>query len=359
MTQQESRYRYSIPKSDYRECYEASAQRDARCDGQFFLAVKTTGIFCRPSCPARQPLFENCEFHATAEASLLAGFRPCLRCKPLNHPDETSDVITRLISAVEQDPSRRWRDADFDELGMHASTARRHFRRHFGMTFVQYARARRLGVVFKAIRQGDRVINAQLESGFESGSGFRDAFSRIMGAAPVNAHTQTLLQVEWLDTPLGPMIAIAEETALWLLEFADRRGLEREIERLRVAHRAAILPGSTAVHAQLAGELSQYFSGECLSFKTSFDARGSDFRRSVWQALISIPPGQTRSYGQLAAKLGRPSAVRAVAQANGANQLSLIVPCHRVIGADGSLTGYGGGLDRKRWLLEHEARFSG
>lgn len=354
MTRQDPRYR--IPESEYRACYEASARRDASQDGQFFLAVTTTGIFCRPSCPARQPLFENCEFHATAEAALLAGFRPCLRCKPMHHPDETSEVITRLIEAVEQDPARRWRDADFDALGMHASTARRHFRRRFGMTFVQYARARRLGVAFKAIRQGEPVIHAQLESGFDSGSGFRDAFSRIMGAAPVNARGQNLMQAEWIDTPLGPMVAIADEEALWLLEFANRRGLEREIERMRQNHKVAIVPGSTAIHAQLSEDLDRYFSGECLSFTTAIGVRGSEFRRQVWQALVRIPAGQTRSYGQLAQALGRPTAVRAVAQANGANQLSLIVPCHRVIGADGSLTGYGGGLDRKRWLLEHEAR---
>jgi AraC family transcriptional regulator of adaptative response/methylated-DNA-[protein]-cysteine methyltransferase len=225
------------------------------------------------------------------------------------------------------------------------------------MTFVEYARARRLGAAFKAIRTGERVIMAQLDAGYESGSGFRDAFARIMGAPPASTTARALFAA-WLDTPLGPMIALSDEAALHLLEYADRRGLERQIERLRVRAKAGIVPGRTAPIAQIEAELAAYFDGSSMRFETPLARLGSTFQNAVWDALLAIPPGQTRSYADLARTIGRPEAVRAAAQANGANQLAIVVPCHRVISADGALCGYGGGLPRKRWLLDHERRWA-
>jgi AraC family transcriptional regulator of adaptative response/methylated-DNA-[protein]-cysteine methyltransferase len=329
--------------------------RDPEYDGVFYVGVRTTGVFCRPTCPARKPKRENCEFFADAQAALLASYRPCARCRPLSHPNETSDVVRRLVAAVERDPDRRWRDADFDALAVHASTARRQFRKRFGMTFIAYARARRLGGAFKAIRNGQRVIDAQLGAGFQSGSGFRDAFTRIMGGPPAKGVTRALFAA-WLDTPLGPMTAVADEHALHLLEYVDRRGLEREIERLRLRLKAGIAPGRTAPIAQIETELAAYFGGRTLQFSTPLARRGSPFQNAVWDALLTIPPGTTWSYAELARAVGRPRAVRAVAQANGANVFAIVIPCHRVINANGALGGYGGGLPRKRWLLDHERR---
>jgi AraC family transcriptional regulator of adaptative response/methylated-DNA-[protein]-cysteine methyltransferase len=334
-------------------CYAALLGRDADYDGVFYVGVRTTGIFCRPICPARKPKRENCEFFADAQAALLAAYRPCERCRPLSHPNETSDVVRRLVAAVEREPLKRWRDADFDALAVHASTARRQFQRRFGMTFVEYARARRLGSAFKAIRSGERVIDAQLDAGFESPSGFRDAFARIMGAPPASRATRALFAA-WLDTPLGPMTAVADEHALHLLEFVDRRGLEREIERLRHRQKAGIAPGRTAPIAQIEQELAAYFAGRALTFATPLARCGSPFQNAVWDALKTIPPGETWSYARLARAVGRPQAVRAAGTANGANTLAIVIPCHRVINASGELGGYGGGLPRKRWLLEHE-----
>ena len=223
------------------------------------------------------------------------------------------------------------------------------------MTFVAYARARRLGSAFKAIRSGERVIDAQLTAGFESGSGFRDAFTRIMGAPPAERASRVLFAA-WIDTPLGPMTAIADEHALHLLEFVDRRGLEREIERLRLRAKAGITPGRTAPIEQIERELAAYFSGRSLTFSTRLARAGSPFQNAVWDALLTIPPGETWSYAQLARAVGRPRAVRAVGTANGCNQLAIVIPCHRVINTSGELGGYAGGLPRKRWLLEHERR---
>lgn len=338
------------------EYYQALLDKNPEYEGIFYVGVKTTGVFCRPTCPARKPKFENCEFFETAQQALLASFRPCQRCRPLSHPHQVSELVQTLVNAVEADPSRRWKERDFQELSVDTSTARRQFKKRFGMTFVEYARARRMGLAMKQIRKGDAVIEAQLDAGYESSSGFRDAFSRIMGAAPTRLGDRHILKASWLDTKLGPMIAIADETALYLLEFVDRRGLEREVERLRKRTKSAILPGITNPIRSIETELSQYFEGRLQVFKTPLCFLGSPFQKHVWEELQKIPFGETRSYAQLATLIGKPSAFRAVANANGANQFAIVIPCHRVINSNGDLGGYGGGLPRKKWLIAHETQ---
>jgi AraC family transcriptional regulator, regulatory protein of adaptative response / methylated-DNA-[protein]-cysteine methyltransferase len=338
------------------EYYRALLDKNPDYEGVFFVGVKTTGVFCRPTCPARKPKFENCEFYETAKEALLASFRPCERCRPLSPPHEVSKLVQMLVEAVEAHPEKRWKEQDFKTLCVDMSTARRQFKKRFGMTFVQYARARRMGIAMKQIRSGSSVIDAQLSTGYESSSGFRDAFSRILGKAPTLLKEEAILKAAWIDTKLGPMVAVADDEALYLLEFVDRRGLEREIERLRAHY--AVIPGRTAPIEEIERELAQYFEGRLEDFKTPVQLLGSDFQRSVWEELRKIPIGETRSYLELAKALKRPSACRAVARANGANVLALIIPCHRVIQSDGELGGYGGGIARKKWLLEHEKRFS-
>lgn len=338
------------------EYYHALLDKNPEYEGIFYVGVKSTGVFCRPSCPARKPKFENCEFFETAQEALLASFRPCKRCRPLSHPNQVSELVTTLVNAVEENPEKRWKERDFQELSVDESTARRQFKKRFGMTFVEYARARRMGIAMKQIREGDSVIDAQLDAGYESSSGFRDAFSRIMGAAPTRLGHHHSLKASWLDTRLGPMIAIGDEEALYLLEFVDRRGLEREVERLRKRTESAILPGVTAPIRSIEKELNQYFEGHLKEFKTPLHFLGSPFQKRVWEELQNIPFGETRSYAGLAATIGKPSAFRAVANANGANQFAIVIPCHRVINSNGELGGYGGGLPRKKWLINHEKK---
>jgi AraC family transcriptional regulator of adaptative response/methylated-DNA-[protein]-cysteine methyltransferase len=336
-----------------RRFYEALMQRDSDFDGVVYFGIKSTGVFCRPVCTARKPKFENCQFFQSAQEALLAGFRPCKRCRPLGLPGEPSTVVKRLVDAVEAEPEKRWTDRHFRELGVDSSTARRHFKRRFGMTFVAYARSRRMGLAMEQIRAGQSVIESQLDAGYESGSGFRDAFSRILGAPP-RGFNGPVFQSDWIDTQLGPMLAVADSKALFLLEFTDRRGLERDIQRLRSRTGAAIVPGGNEIIASIKRELNQYFSGTTLSFATPFELVGTEFEKRAWRNLLQIPVGEVRSYAQQAAAIGSPTSVRAVARANGANRLAIIVPCHRIIGASGELTGYGGGLARKKWLLDHE-----
>ncbi len=345
-----------ITPENKKKYYQALLKKDANYEGIFFVGVKTTGVFCRPTCPARKPRFENCEFFENAEQALLASFRPCKRCQPLCYPKQISKLVQTLVEEVEKNPEKRWRDKDFQELSIDAVTARRQFKKRFGMTFVAYARARRMGIAMKQIREGETVINAQLSTGYESGSGFRDAFSRIMGAAPIKQGKTNLLQASWLDTPLGPMIAIADEKVLYLLEFVDRRGLEREIERLRKKTGSAIIPGHNKPIHLIKNELQAYFMGELKQFTTPIVFLGSDFQKRVWEELLKIPYGETRSYSDIASTIGKRRAFRAVARANGSNQFAIIVPCHRVINQDGCLGGYGGGVSRKKWLINHEKK---
>ncbi|KHE66850.1 methylated-DNA--[protein]-cysteine S-methyltransferase, partial [Halobacillus sp. BBL2006] len=183
---------------------------------------------------------------------------------------------------------------------------------------------------------------------------FRDAFSKIMGTPPALAGEKKVFKASWLDTPLGPMVAIADERALFLLEFVDRRGLERELERLREKTNAAIIPGHTEPILSIGEELSLYFKGELTHFHTPLGNLGTPFQKRVWEELKTIPRGETRSYSEIASAIGRPSSYRAVARANGANQIAIVIPCHRVINASGELGGYGGGLTRKKWLVHHE-----
>jgi len=337
-----------------KEYYQALLDKNSEYEGIFFVGIKTTGVFCRPTCSARKPKFENCEFFTSAKEALLASFRPCKRCHPLFPANQASNLIQILVEAVEKNPEKRWKNRDFRELSIDVSTARRQFKKRFGMTFVEYARARRMGIAMKQIREGSSVIDAQLSTGYESSSGFRDAFSRIMGAAPTKLKAEHILKASWLNTPLGSMLAIANEEALYLLEFVDRRGLEREVERLRQKTHAAIIPGSTRPIRSIEKELNQYFEGKLKQFNTPLFLLGSSFQIRVWEELIKIPFGETRSYSDIAQAIGRPSSYRAVARANGANQLAIIIPCHRVINTDGSLSGYGGGVVRKKWLIDHE-----
>lgn len=175
-----------------------------------------------------------------------------------------------------------------------------------------------------------------------------------MGATPTRLDDSLILRASWLDTQLGPMMAIADDNELYLLEFVDRRGLEREVERLRTRLQAAIIPGQTTPIQSIENELSQYFEGMLTEFKTPLHLMGSPFQKSVWEQLQKIPAGETSSYADIALALGKPTAYRAVAQANGANQLAIVIPCHRVINVSGELGGYGGGVARKEWLLNHE-----
>ena len=347
---------FSPPSHD--TLYKALIARDPAHDGKIFVCVGTTGIFCRLTCPARKPLSENCVFRSSVRECLEAGFRPCKRCHPLHSAAEADPIVGKLLGLLDAEPGRRWRESDIAALGFDLSTVRRSFKRHFDMTFLDMARQYRLREGFLTLSGGERVIEAQLDSGFSSPSAFREAFARLLGCAPGTLKPGGMLQASWIPTPLGDMIAVSGTTHLHLLEFVDRKALPAELGALQKALKAPLGLGSTAPVAQARDELTAYFSGKSAVFLTPLAAQGTDFTRKVHRALCSIPAGETRSYADIAVQIGQPGAVRAVARANGANRIALLIPCHRVIGADGSLTGYGGGLWRKQRLIETERQFS-
>lgn len=336
--------------------YDALLRRDAAYDGFAYVCVSSTGIFCRFTCPARKPKRENCTFRETVGECLDAGFRPCKRCRPMLRVKGNDPTVTRLLEALDREPQRRWRESDIEAMGLDRSTVRRAFKRQFGMSFLDIARQRRIALAAESLVTGADVIEAQLDAGFESGSGFRAAITQLFGEAPQNLRGKTLLKADWIETPIGPMMAITCDHALHLLEFLDRPALPAEIRRLQKNNSCGIVMGRTSVTDRIERELARYFDGHHDGFETPIAGHGTPFERMVWNELRRIPVGTVRSYSDQAKVLGRDSAVRAVARANGANQIAIVIPCHRVIGANGLLTGYGGGLWRKRWLLEHEKR---
>jgi AraC family transcriptional regulator of adaptative response/methylated-DNA-[protein]-cysteine methyltransferase len=328
---------------------------DASFDGVFWTAVLTTGIFCRPTCSARKPRPENVEFYGSTRGALEAGFRPCLRCRPLEPRGTPPDWLHDLVQELESDPSRRWTGRDLEELGLSPERVRRWFQSHHGITFHAYSRARRLGEALGRIRQGEEVSRAAYAQGYDSLSGFQEAFRKLLGAPPTELLDARTVRVTRILTPLGPMLVGATDESLCLLEFIDRRMLETQLKRLRDRLGAVLIPGSNPATRTMEEELAAYFARDLSEFSLPLETPGTEFQRTVWEALRDIPYGTTASYGDVARNIGRPTAVRAVARANGDNRIAIVIPCHRVIGSDGTLTGYGGGLWRKRRLLELES----
>jgi len=341
---------------DEKIMYQALFDKDDSFEGLFFLGVRSTGIFCRPGCPARKPKKENVDFFPGSKDALLAGYRPCKRCRPMEPKDLTPPAIQRLLADLGADPQQQFKDADLQRYGLQPSQVRRWFKKHHGLTFQGYLRSLRIGRSLGRLHAGEKVIDTAFASGYESLSGFTGAFKKKMGRSPAQSSGIPVIVLARLVTPLGPMIAGATAQGVCLLEFSDRRMLETQLARLEKRFQARLLPGPSDHLDALRRELGLYFQGRLREFKVPLVMAGTEFQKKVWRALQAIPYGQTRSYKQQAIMIDQPRAVRAVGRANGDNSISIIIPCHRVIGDDGRLTGYGGGLWRKRFLLDLEQK---
>lgn len=344
-----------MKKLTFQEKYNAIGKKDSSYEGIFITAVKTTGIFCRPSCRARKPKRENVIFYDTTQEALQNGYRPCKVCKPMEKLDETPEYVKSIMKELHQNPYLKIKDFDLRQRGIEPSQISRWFKKHHNITFHAYHRQLRINSAFNSINSGNSVTDSAFDSGYESLSGFNDSYRSVFGEPPSNANEKTVLNIVRFTSPVGPMFACASKKGICLLEFTDRRMLETEFKDLRKRLNAVILPGENPHldHVQL--EMKEYFAGKRKTFTVPLHTPGTDFRKSVWDILMKIPYGETRSYKEQAVALGNPKAVRAVASANGHNRIAVIIPCHRVIGSDGSLTGYGGGLHRKKWLLDLES----
>jgi len=341
---------------DFDTMYNALLQKDSTYEGIFFVGVKTTGIFCRPTCWARKPKKENVEFLGTTREALQHGYRPCKKCQPLSFRGEIPAWLQPLIDEVNGTFGIRLKDADIRQRGMDSNRVRRWFKKHQGITFQSYLRTLRIGQAFGRIRYGEKVIDAAFDSGYESLSGFTESFKSTVGCSPNQSHHRNLITITRIQTPLGLMLAGATDQGICLLEFVDRRMLETQLKRLNTLLQARCVPGNHQHFEALNVQMKEYFAGTRRTFDLPLVLPGTPFQQSVWKALRTIPYGTTRSYQEQAEFLGKPAAIRAVGKANGDNRIGIIIPCHRVIGKNGKLVGYGGGLWRKKYLLEHELK---
>jgi AraC family transcriptional regulator of adaptative response/methylated-DNA-[protein]-cysteine methyltransferase len=333
--------------------WQAVIERDRSAAGSFVFGVRSTGVFCRPGCPSRRPGRAQVEFFETIDGAIEAGYRACLRCKPTELPAERQLVerVRTLIDEAEEAPTL---DYLARETGVSASHLQRVFKAETGSTPKQFAAAVRLERFKCRLRTGDSVTAATYDAGFGSSRALYETATRSLGMQPrtYQRHGRGE-QISYAVVPsdLGPMILAATRYGLCFV------GWDESPETLAAELRsefseAKLIEDLTALEPYVES-MAAYLRGDTTA-EVALDLRGTPFQLAVWQALRSIPPGETRSYGELAATLGVPKAARAVGRANATNRLPPFIPCHRAVGANGTLTGYRWGVERKRALLDIE-----
>ncbi|MFO0924377.1 MAG: methylated-DNA--[protein]-cysteine S-methyltransferase [Pirellulales bacterium] len=344
-----------VPNLPADKMYSALVNRDTSFDGIFYAAIKTTGIFCRPSCTARKPLASNVLYFSTVQDCLAAGYRACKRCRPMEVSGAMPHWLVELLRLLDGDSHRRWTNREIQNMGVEPSRVNRWFENQHGMTFQKYLRLRRLTQALHQLSLGEDMLQVASNAGYESLSGFREGFQKAFGITAGAAKTASNpILVNRILTPLGPMVIAADENELLLLEFADRRMLQTQFSRLATRKKIALVPGENSIMERTNRQIHEYFDGSRDAFELPLGLVGTDFQRAVWRALLQIPFGQRTNYERIAASIGSPGASRAVGTANGDNRIAIVIPCHRVVRADGSLSGYGGSVWRKDWLLRHE-----
>lgn len=343
---------HSLP--DEETLYDALIKRDTSLEGVFYFGVKTTGIFCRPTCRARKPLKQNVEYFDSIASAMDSGYRPCKVCTPLAKSGEAPDWLTALFNDIHTNPQDRYRDEDLQSRGIDATRVRRWFQKTHGMTFHAYLKALRMNRAFEKMKHEQNVTATAMDSGYESISGFHAAFRNVTGLSPSQSKAQSIITLSQIATPLGPMYAGASATGLCFLEFVDRKMIDAQIEQLQKQMKAKFVSGKNERLDQVEQQLNEYFAGKRRDFEIGLDIRGTDFQKQAWNALLKIPYGETRSYQQQADRIGKPKAVRAIASANAKNHIAIVIPCHRVIAKHGGLAGFGGGIWRKKFLLDLE-----
>ncbi|EKO3570249.1 methylated-DNA--[protein]-cysteine S-methyltransferase [Vibrio metschnikovii] len=334
--------------------YQALLERDSRFIGVFYVGVKTTSVFCIATCRARKPKFENVEFYTTFKGALDAGFRPCKVCKPTENTNEAPEQVERAMKMVRDNPKEKISDFQLRQNTISPELVRRWFKKNYGMTFQAYQRMYRINNAFQELKSGKKSTDTAFDMGYDSLSGFGYTYKRLVGKSPINSVGDNVILISRLTTPLGPMFICATDDGVCLLEFVDRRMLETEFKDLQKILNAKIIAGENYHIKKAKIEIAEYFNGERKKFDVKVQFLGTDFQSLVWRNLTDIPYGKTSTYQQQARKIQNPNAIRAVASANGFNRVSILIPCHRVIGKDGKLLGYGGGIERKRWLIDHE-----
>ena len=330
--------------------WAAFLRRDRAFDGQFVGAVKTTKIYCKPSCPVRHPLQKNVVFYLTAVEAKAAGFRACLRCRPDDIArDEVAIKKALELLAGNAPPSLETLAA---AVGYSPHHFHRLFKRATGVTPANYARGKRLERAEAALTENRRVTDAIYDAGYSGPSRFYAETKGRLGMTPCawkNGGAGTVIRWSLVDTSLGQMLIAATEKGICRLSFDEDEGaLATRFPK------AAIMPADAAMEELAKGAVAAVEDPRRMP-DLPLDIAGTAFQEAVWQELRRIPAGETRSYADIAAAVGKPNAVRAAGSANGANNVAVLIPCHRVVRTDGTLGGYAYGLDRKAKLLEREA----
>lgn len=337
--------------------YKALLERKKSFVGIFFVGVKTTSVFCIATCRARKPKKENVEFFTSFKDALDNGYRPCKVCKPTENANEAPEQVQAAIQLIKENPKSKVTDERLRHMKISPEVVRRWFNKNYGMTFQAYQRMYRINVAFQELKKGKNTTATAFDSGYESLSGFGYTFKKILGDSPQNSTAKNVILINRFTTPLGPMFVCATDNGVCLLEFVDRRMLETEFEDLQKRLKAHIIAGENEHMKQGKKEIMEYFEGKRKTFEVKLVTPGTHFQNLIWENLKAIAFGKTSTYQQQAEKINKPKAVRAVASANGRNRIAIIIPCHRVIGKDGKMTGYGGGIERKKWLLQHELKY--
>jgi AraC family transcriptional regulator of adaptative response/methylated-DNA-[protein]-cysteine methyltransferase len=337
-----------------RTLLRAVASRDISWDGLFIVAVSTTGIACRPTCPSRPARPEHLEFFASLADATRAGYRACLRCRP-DQADLSPTWWKRAVALADKSTTARLADSDLEAAGIDPVRLRRYARRVHGMTFHAWLRTRRVAHAQRRLKQGESLDTVIIESAWESHSGFRDAFARVAGRTPGRARKAEPIAVTTWMSPVGALVLGAVDAGVCLLEFADEKRVERQASALHRWFGGPVVRESHRHLDTLRQQLEEYFGRTRRDFTVPLVTRGTPFELATWNALRSIPYGSTVSYSDIARTIGNPGAVRAVGSANGRNRIAIVIPCHRVVNTGGQLGGYGGGLWRKKRLLELEA----
>jgi len=330
--------------------WAAFERRDRSWDGRVIGAVKTTGIYCKPSCPARRPKREHVEFFASADEAREAGYRSCLRCKP-DEVGRDREAVSKAVSLIEQTEEA----PSLAELAAAVGYAPHHFQRIFkrdlGVSPAEYARGLRNRRTEAALKTNGRVTDAVYDAGYSGPSSFYSDAKERLGMTPSawrNGGRGETIRWTHFDSPLGRMLIAATSKGICRLTFDD------SVDSLRrLFPHAAIVEDAGGLKELVEGALEAIESPRA-AHQLPIDVAGTAFQEAVWRELRKIPVGETRSYAEIAAAIGQPKAVRAVGTANGDNHVAVLIPCHRVIRSDGTLGGYAGGLDRKRKLLSNE-----
>ncbi|HVP43320.1 MAG TPA: bifunctional DNA-binding transcriptional regulator/O6-methylguanine-DNA methyltransferase Ada [Terriglobales bacterium] len=339
--------------------WAAVLAHDRKQDGRFFYAVRTTGVYCRPSCPSRRPRRDNVRFFATAEEAERAGFRPCLRCQPLavRPGDARAASVERICRYIEEhldEPVRL--GALGRRFGMSPFHLQRTFKSVLGITPREYAETCRMRSLKNGLHSGRNVTEAMHEAGYGSTSRLYEKTDGQLGMTPslyrLGANKITI-RYATVNSPLGRLLVAATDKGICSIAFGDSeasllKGLRKEYPKAQFKRAEVVL------HRWI-GALLQQMYGEPADTPLPLDIRATAFQRRVWQHLRSIPFGSTRSYSEVARDIGEPSATRAVARACATNPVAIAIPCHRVVRSDGGLGGYRWGIERKKQLLEREA----